>query len=66
MNKAIEEAISIVGSQQKLACMVGIQQSTVSKWLRGSEIKSRYLKKIELATNGKVSISDILKSLSNF
>lgn len=66
MNKAIQEAIGIAGSQQKLACMVGIKQSTVSKWLRGSEIKSKYLKKIELATNGKISISDILKSLSNF
>lgn len=64
MNHAIKEAIDIVGSQQKLAFLVGTKQSTVSKWLRGSEIKARYIEKIELATKGKVSVYEILKSLS--
>lgn len=64
MNKAIKQAISIAGGQSKLASLVGTNQSTVSKWLRGSGIRSKYLQKIESATKGRVSIGDILTSIS--
>ncbi|HFI1947650.1 TPA: transcriptional regulator [Yersinia enterocolitica] len=63
MNQVIERAIDIVGSQSELAKRVGVGQSTISKWLSGAEISSRYISALEVATNGKISTAEILDSL---
>lgn len=63
MNVVIEKAISLAGSQSDLAKIVGVGQSTVSKWLNGAEISSRYISAIVKATDGKVTTDELLKSL---
>ncbi|MFN1150250.1 transcriptional regulator [Serratia liquefaciens] len=64
MNEAIKRAIGIAGSQTELARRAGVNQSTVSKWLNGAEIGSRFIRSIVIATDGKVSASEILNSIS--
>lgn len=64
MNLAIQRAITIAGSQTELARRVGTRQSSVSKWLNGAEISSRFITAIVTATDGKVSASEILNSLN--
>lgn len=63
MNHVIEKAILITGSQSELARRIGVGQSTVSKWLNGAEISSRYITAISAATEGQISQADILSSL---
>lgn len=63
MNHVIEKAISITGSQSELARRIGVGQSTVSKWLNGAEISSRYISALTAATNGQISQAEILSSL---
>ncbi|HGK4433011.1 TPA: transcriptional regulator [Yersinia enterocolitica] len=63
MNHVIEKAIDIAGSQSELAKRVGVGQSTISKWLGGAEISSRYISALELATGGEISTLEILESL---
>ncbi len=63
MNHVIEKAINIAGSQSDLAKLVGVGQSTVSKWLNGAEISSRYIPALVDATSGEVTTEEILKSL---
>ncbi|MBN3057957.1 MULTISPECIES: transcriptional regulator [Pectobacterium] len=65
MNIIIQKAIAMVGSQKELAEKVGVDQSAVSKWLRGGGIRSQYIPKISLATNGEISAEDILSSIGN-
>ncbi|MEN4905674.1 MULTISPECIES: transcriptional regulator [Rahnella] len=63
MNHVIEKAIVITGSQSELARRIGVGQSTVSKWLNGAEISSRYITAISAATEGQISQAEILSSL---
>lgn len=63
MNRVIKKAIGIAGSQSELAKRVGVGQSTISKWLKGAEISSRYISSISVATDGKVTPAEILSSL---
>lgn len=65
INEAIKRAIGISGSQAELARKTGVNQSTVSKWLHGAEISSRFIKSIVIATDGQVSSSEILNSISH-
>ncbi|CAM6497228.1 transcriptional regulator [Klebsiella michiganensis] len=65
INDAIKRAINIAGSQAELARKTGVNQSTVSKWLNGAEIGSRFIKSIVVATDGKVSAAEILNSISH-
>ncbi|MGE0968689.1 hypothetical protein ACQFN5_00865 (plasmid) [Klebsiella sp. WOUb02] len=48
-----------------MARKTGVNQSTVSKWLNGAEIGSRFIKSIVVATEGKVSAAEILNSISH-
>lgn len=64
MNTIIEKAIKIVGSQKELAQKVGVDQSAVSKWLRGGGIRSQYIPKIVQATKGVISTEEILSSIN--
>ncbi|AOE99079.1 transcriptional regulator [Serratia marcescens] len=65
MNKAIQKAVSIVGSQQKLASLCGVAQPTVWRWLHGGGIDALYVKRIENATGGKVKAVEIRPDLSD-
>ncbi|MDQ9129721.1 YdaS family helix-turn-helix protein [Serratia fonticola] len=63
MNQIVEKAISIAGSQSELAKRVGVGQSTISKWLGGAEISSRYIPALVTATSSKITAEQILESL---
>ena len=56
VNEAIKRAICIAGSQTELARKTG---------LNGAEIGSRFIKSIVIATDGQVSASEILNSISH-
>lgn len=62
-NKAIEKAIQILGSRQKLADICGVSRPAVAKWLRGSVPGSICAMKIEDATNGQVTMRQIAKGV---
>lgn len=64
MNSVIKKAIDIAGSQKELARKVGVDQSAVSKWLRGGGIKSQYIPGIISATNGEITVSELIDSVS--
>ncbi|MEZ2603141.1 transcriptional regulator [Kluyvera intermedia] len=64
MNSVIKRAISIVGSQKELAKKVGVDQSAVSKWLRGGGIRSQYIPGLVAATNGQLTAVEIIDSLN--
>lgn len=59
MNKAIEKAISGIGSQQILAKQCGVSQQTVSLWLCGGKMDVKYIPAIIKATEGKVRAEDL-------
>lgn len=64
MNKAIEKAISICGTQQALAEKCNVNQSAVSFWLNGGGITGKSIKRIVAATENQVSESEIIAGIS--
>jgi DNA-binding transcriptional regulator YdaS (Cro superfamily) len=52
---AVERAISILGSQAKLAAACEVTQTAVHKWLYGADIRAENAIKVEKATNGAVT-----------
>lgn len=64
MNKVISKAIEECGGREALAKACDVSVMTVSNWVRGSGIGGKYIKPISDATNGKVTVEDILQSLS--
>lgn len=66
VNKAINAAIEIVGSQQKLADACGVKQPSVWAWLHGKKkVSAENAKRIELATEGTVPAYQIRPDLSD-
>lgn len=63
-NKAIEKAVSIAGSQQKLADLCGVTQPTVWRWVHGGGMDARYVMAIARATNGRVKPQEIRPDLA--
>lgn len=63
MNSIIQKAINAAGSQKELARKVGVDQSAVSKWLNGGGIRSQYIPAIINASNGQITVAEILGSL---
>ncbi|WP_249825697.1 YdaS family helix-turn-helix protein [Escherichia coli] len=57
-NQTIQLAISITGSQKRLADLCGVAQPTVWRWLHGGGIDARYVMKIVSATGGKIKPAD--------
>jgi len=56
----LNKAITILGSQSKLATSIGVTQACVSKWAsREMLIPLEQAFKIQQATNGKVTINDL-------
>lgn len=64
MNLAIEKAINIAGSQSQLARLVGVDQSAVHKWLFGGGIRAKHIPALSRATNGQITVDEILASLN--
>ena len=63
-NTAIKKAISIVGSQAKLAKACGKTQTSVWKWLHNkSEVSPEIVPLIVKATNGTVKAYEIRPDL---
>ncbi|KSX99300.1 transcriptional regulator [Providencia stuartii] len=63
-NKAIEKAISIVGSQQLLAKRCGRSQPTVCDWLYGkNKVPVECVLRIVFATDGAVKAYEIRPDL---
>ena len=59
MNESIARAVEILGSQNKLAEACGVSQPSVIKWLNGGGISAVLAKRIEDATQGKVTMREI-------
>lgn len=57
MTNYLEQAIDILGSQQKLADSVGVSQPTVWHWINAGNkrVPAEYCLGIEEATGGKVT-----------
>ncbi|RCN55777.1 Cro/CI family transcriptional regulator [Acidiferrobacter thiooxydans] len=53
--EAVARAVSILGSQGRLAQACGVSQAAVWKWLRGQLPKGEHAVAIEVATGGQVS-----------
>ncbi|UWZ92704.1 helix-turn-helix domain-containing protein [[Pasteurella] aerogenes] len=64
MDKVINKAITLCGGRDKLAIACGVSEMTVGNWVRGLGIRAKHIKPISDATNGKVSIDEILQSLT--
>jgi DNA-binding transcriptional regulator YdaS (Cro superfamily) len=62
--QALQKAVDLAGGQTALARALGLRQSTVRTWLeRGSMRDPRHAIKIEQATNGAVTRSDLFPDL---
>lgn len=55
VNKFIDKAIRMAGSQKKLATAIGVRQPTVWAWLHGmSNVSPGNARMIEIITEGRV------------
>jgi cro repressor len=59
LNQSIAKSIEILGSQNKLAEVCGVSHTAVNKWLKGGGISAVLAKRIEDATQGKVTMREI-------
>ena len=55
MTQALQKAISLVGSQCKLAKKAGVSQPAISQAVQAGRVSARLALKIETATKGAVS-----------
>lgn len=64
MNITIAKAISIAGSQQKLAKAVGVSQAAVSKWHSNkTKVKASLVPLIVIASEGKIKACEVRPDL---
>jgi DNA-binding transcriptional regulator YdaS (Cro superfamily) len=63
MNLVIQRALSIVGSQKRLADECGVSQPAVHKWLNGGLVSPEKVKAIVNATGGKIKAHEIRPDL---
>ncbi len=63
MNLVIKKALSIVGSQRKLADECGVSQPAVHKWLKGGMVSPEKVTAIVNATGGRVQAHEIRPDL---
>lgn len=63
MNSPIMKALALAGSQSALARLVGVTQGAVNKWVRGGGVDPVNALRIEAATGGVVSKSDLRPDL---
>jgi DNA-binding transcriptional regulator YdaS (Cro superfamily) len=60
LNRHIQKAVKICGSQSKLAKACGVSQTAVWNWLHGSRISPENAIAVEMATVGQVP-RDVLR-----
>ncbi|HFQ4959227.1 TPA: helix-turn-helix domain-containing protein [Vibrio vulnificus] len=59
---ALQRSIDILGGQTALAKEIGVSQSHVWNWLnRENRAPAKYIRVISKATEGKISIEDLLR-----
>lgn len=63
MNLVIQKALSIVGSQRKLADACGVSQPAVHKWLNGGLVSPEKVNAIVNATEGRVGAHEVRPDL---
>lgn len=63
MNLVIQRALSIVGSQKKLAEACDVSQPAVHKWLNGGKVSPEKVQAIVNATDGIVKAHEIRPDL---
>lgn len=63
MNKVIQRALRIVGSQKRLAEICGVSQPAVHKWLNGGSVSPEKVTAIVNATGGEVKAHEIRPDL---
>ncbi len=63
LRKLIEAAVTIHGSQAKLATAMGCSQQQIAYLLKASSITAEMALKIDSATNGKVSKHKLRKDI---
>jgi DNA-binding transcriptional regulator YdaS (Cro superfamily) len=54
MSKALDRAVAICGSQQKLADRLGLRQAHISMWKHRGNVPAEYCPSIERVTGGLV------------
>jgi|GEM_PF-741000 len=60
---AIELAISLCGSEGKLAMKCDVKQQTVNYWRKKGRVPAKHILAVEQATNGKVTREQLLSDL---
>ena len=65
VNDAIVRAVDDLGTQLKLAEACGVSHTAVKKWLKGGGISAVSAKKIEDATQGKVTMREVAEGVNN-
>ena len=60
---AIQRAVATVGSQSKLARLIGVKQQSVHQWIAARRAPAKYFRSIETATGGKVTREQLLDDL---
>lgn len=63
MNKVIQRALDIVGSQKRLADICGVSQPAVHKWLNGGSVSPEKVTAIVNATGGEIKAHEIRPDL---
>ncbi|HIC6752420.1 TPA: transcriptional regulator [Salmonella enterica subsp. enterica] len=63
MNKVIQRALEIVGSQKRLADICGVSQPAVHKWLNGGSVSPEKVTAIVKATGGEIKAHEIRPDL---
>ncbi|RBO82594.1 YdaS family helix-turn-helix protein [Marinomonas aquiplantarum] len=59
---AIQKAVNIIGTQTKVARLIGVKQAHVWNWLRlHKRAPAKYIRRISEATEGKVSVDELLQ-----
>nr|EES53256.1 MAG: hypothetical protein UBAL3_80150045 [Leptospirillum ferrodiazotrophum] len=59
----LRKAIEIVGSQNKLAKILGKRQSVIWAWLKRGTVSAEYVLKVEQATGGRVTRHELRPDL---
>ena len=60
---AIRRAVASVGSQSKLARLIGVKHQSVQQWVAAGQAPAKYFRSIETATGGKVTRAQLLDDL---
>ena len=62
---AIEKSINIIGSQTKVAHMLGVKQSSVWNWIHRGRLPAKHIRRVAIATGEQITVNDLLKDHEN-